>query len=188
MTSRRPFVPAPASRWPSMMSMRTMVIGYSGAGKSPLARALAGSRCAPVLHLDRLYWLPGWHERDPEQMRGMLDAFLKEHDSWVIDGTYSRFLFDQRLEAADEIVILALPRLVCLARAWRRYRRHRGHAREDMAPGCPERFDRAFIRRLLIDGRSRKRRELLREVAERHPGKTVVLRTQRQIDQWRMIP
>lgn len=123
-----------------------MVIGYSGAGKSTLARALAGSRCAPVLHLDRLYWLPGWHERDPEQMRGMLDAFLKEHDSWVIDGTYSRFLFEQRLEAADEIVILALPRLVCLARAWRRYRRHRGHAREDMAPGCPERFDRAFIR------------------------------------------
>ena len=81
-----------------------------------------------------------------------------------------------------------MPRLVCLARAWRRYRRHRGHARGDMAPGCPERFDRAFIRRLLIDGRSRKRRELLREVAERHPGKTVVLRTQRQIDQWRMIP
>ena len=28
----------------------------------------------------------------------------------------------------------------------------------------------------------------MREVAERHPGKTVVLRTQRQIDQWRMIP
>ena len=58
-----------------------MVIGYSGAGKSTLARALAGSRCAPVLHLDRLYWLPGWHERAPEQMRGMLDAFLKEPDS-----------------------------------------------------------------------------------------------------------
>ncbi|MEE1296629.1 MAG: hypothetical protein UHD09_07300 [Bifidobacterium sp.] len=128
--------------------------------------------------------LPGWRERDGDQMRGMLDAFLKDHDSWVIDGTYSRFLFEERLEAADEIVILALPRLVCLARAWRRWRRHRGHVREDMAPGCEERLDLPFIRQLLVDGRSRRRRRLLREVAARHPDKTVVLRSRRRIDQW----
>lgn len=44
--------------------MRIAIIGYSGAGKSTLAKALGAQYDCPVLHLDALHFLPGWHERD----------------------------------------------------------------------------------------------------------------------------
>lgn len=165
-------------------AMRTVVLGYSGAGKSTLARTLGERQTVPVLHLDRVHWLPGWRERDDGDMRRILETFLHEHDAWVIDGMYTRFLFEERLELADTIVILDLPRLVCLTRAWKRYRQYRGVARPDMTEDCEEKFDGEFVRWLLVGGRSRKRREALCSIRRQYPDKVVVLRSQRQIDRW----
>ena len=39
---------------------RALVIGSGGAGKSTLARELGARAGLPVVHLDRLYWRPGW--------------------------------------------------------------------------------------------------------------------------------
>ncbi|HET7187568.1 MAG TPA: hypothetical protein VFI52_05410, partial [Gemmatimonadaceae bacterium] len=39
-----------------------------------------------------------------------------------------------------------LPRLVCLWRVARRWARHRGSARPDMAPGCDEQLSLEFLR------------------------------------------
>ncbi|KFI56837.1 hypothetical protein [Bifidobacterium cuniculi] len=164
--------------------MRVAILGYGGAGKSTLARTLGERQGVPVLHLDRLHWLPGWRERDDEDMRRILEAFLHEHDAWVIEGMYTRFLFAERLELADTIVILDLPRLVCLARAWKRYRQYRGVARPDMTEGCEEKFDGEFVRWLLIGGRSRKRCSMMRAIRKQYPDKVVVLRSQRHIDRW----
>ena len=39
---------------------RILIIGCGGAGKSTLARRLGEKTGLPVVHLDKLYWRPGW--------------------------------------------------------------------------------------------------------------------------------
>ncbi len=39
---------------------RIAIIGCGGAGKSTLARELGKILDLPVVHLDRVYWKPGW--------------------------------------------------------------------------------------------------------------------------------
>ncbi|MDL2203738.1 hypothetical protein QQF51_13830 [Brucella intermedia] len=39
---------------------RIMIIGGAGSGKSSLARALGDITGLPVVHIDTLYWQPGW--------------------------------------------------------------------------------------------------------------------------------
>lgn len=160
--------------------MKIAVLGYSGAGKSTLARQMSRRLAIPCLHLDRVHWLPGWVERNREESRQMVQDFLDRNSSWVIDGSYPALCCEQRLEQADRIVILALPRLQCLWRAWRRSVQYRGRARADMTEGCPEKFDREFLRWLLWEGRSKARREVFRDISRRWPEKTVFCRSSRQ--------
>jgi adenylate kinase family enzyme len=47
---------------------------------------------------------------------------------------------------ADTILWLDLPRRVAFPRVIRRMARHFGRARDDMAPGYPERLDLAFLK------------------------------------------
>ena len=163
--------------------MRIAVIGYSGAGKSTLARALGERYSVPVLHMDRVHLAPGWQERDRGEAHRLVHEFMENPD-WVIDGNYTKFEYERRLAEADKIIILALSRLVCFARAWRRYFHYRGTARADMGEGCPERMDREFMWWILWKGRTRQKRGELRSVAERYPIKTVVLKSQGEIDQY----
>jgi adenylate kinase family enzyme len=52
----------------------------------------------------------------------------------------------RRAEVADAIVFLDLPRGLCLLRVLRRVVLGYGRGRSDVAPGCPERFDWAFLK------------------------------------------
>ena len=163
--------------------MKIAVLGYSGAGKSTLARALGEWYDIPVLHLDRIHWAPGWQERDREEVRRMVHDFM-ENPAWVIDGNYTKFEYERRLAEADRILLLELPRLTCFCRAWRRFFRYCGQTRADMGEGCPERMDREFMWWILWKGRTRQKRRAFQEAAERYPAKTVVLRSQRDIDRY----
>ena len=51
-----------------------------------------------------------------------------------------------------------------------------------MAAGCPEKLDRAFLRWVLRDGRSRDKREGYRRIQAKYPQKVIVLKNQRQLD------
>ena len=96
--------------------MKIAVLGYSGAGKSTLARALSSALPLPCLHLDQVHWLPGWTERAQEESRQIVEEFLEQNTSWIIDGNYSGLCLEERLEQADHIAFLNFPRLRCL---WR---------------------------------------------------------------------
>lgn len=164
--------------------MKIAVIGYSGAGKSTLARRL-GTLCdAPVLHFDAVCWQSGWVQRDKSEMRALVQAFLDEHDAWVVDGNWKHADDGRRFEEADRIVLLVFPRWRCFMRALRRFIAYRGRTRADMAPGCVEKFDREFFWWVVRDGRSPAVRERYRRILETHAAKTAVLRTPRAVERF----
>ncbi len=61
-----------------------------------------------------------------------------------MDGNYGGTL-PARLAAADTAILLDFPTWRCLARVLRRAIASFGRTRIDMAPGCPERLDFAFL-------------------------------------------
>lgn len=116
---------------------RILITGCGGAGKSTLARRLGDKLGLPVIHLDRLWWLPGWEHRTREEFDRLLAEELQK-PAWIIDGDYSR-TFPQRLERADLCIYLDVDVETCLEGIQARVDEYRSRTRPDMADGCPER-------------------------------------------------
>ncbi len=161
--------------------MKIAVIGYAGSGKSTLARTLGGRYNIPVLHFDTVQFTPDWQIRDRAEALRMVHQFM-ENPEWVIDGTYSKFEYERRLEEAVQIIFLNFSRLNCFVRAYKRYFTFRSKHRPDMADGCDEKMDLEFVWWLLWKGRTRKRREKFQQVVDNYPEKTVVLKNQKELD------
>lgn len=121
---------------------RVLIIGNSGGGKSTLARRLGAKLGLPVIHLDVLFWKPGWVESDDAEFRHSVAEALRA-PTWIIDGNFGS-TWDLRMPLADTIVWIDQPRLVCLARAILRMVTYRGGGRLDMAQGCNEAVDLKF--------------------------------------------
>ena len=123
---------------------RILIIGCCGAGKTTLANELSQRLDLPVIHLDKLWWKPGWIESTPEEFDARLAAEL-DRECWIIDGNYKRTLAE-RLKRADTVLFLAYSRPRCLRQIFRRLREFRGRTRPDLTDGCPERIDWEFLR------------------------------------------
>jgi adenylate kinase family enzyme len=124
---------------------KVLIIGSAGSGKSTLAAQLGAALGLPVVHLDALFWQPGWRET-PRDVWAERVADLLTRDRWVMDGNYGGTLA-ARVQAADTVILLALPRLQCLYRVARRGVLGRGRSRPDLNPGCPEQLpDWNFLR------------------------------------------
>ena len=84
--------------------MKIEIMGYSGSGKSTLCRELAERYQLPALHLDQVQFLPNWEIRPEEEKMEQVAAFLDENPKgWVIDGNYSKLIYERRNEEADRI-------------------------------------------------------------------------------------
>ncbi|GLO58455.1 MULTISPECIES: AAA family ATPase [unclassified Pseudomonas] len=121
---------------------RIVILGNAGSGKSTLARAVGKRLGVPVVHLDTLFWEPGWVEPDAEQFRQRVGE-ATAGDSWVCEGNYARRTFDLRLPRADLVIWLDTPRLTCFTRVILRSVMNR--PRPDLPAGCTEKLDRAFL-------------------------------------------
>ena len=122
---------------------RIIIIGCGGAGKSTLARQLGEKTGLPVVHLDKLFWHPGWVESTKDE----IDAKILEEmqkPQWILDGNYNRTL-PKRLEYCDTVIYLDFSRFACLMGVVKRVLTTYGTVRPDMAEGCPERFDWEFL-------------------------------------------
>lgn len=134
-----------------------MVIGISsGVGKSTFARRLGEALHIPVYHLDTLYWKPGWVESPLEEFSKAQQKIVN-HDQWIIEGNYSN-TFEMRAEHADTIIYLELPLYVCLYRVIKRWFMNIGKTRPDMAEGCKEKIDWAFIKFIITTYYPRKKK------------------------------
>ena len=122
---------------------RILIIGCGGAGKSTLARQLGEKLNLPVVHLDKLFWKPGWVESSKEE----IDAKILEEmqkPQWIMDGNYNRTL-PRRVKYYDTIIYLDFSRMACLTGVLKRVLTTYGTVRPDMGAGCPERIDFAFL-------------------------------------------
>ncbi|MFB5191661.1 DNA topology modulation protein [Alicyclobacillus fastidiosus] len=149
---------------------RIIVIGSPGAGKSTFSRELAERLELPLYHLDSLYWKPGWVERSRDEWFAIHEDVLAK-PTWVIDGNYGGTL-RPRVEAADTVIWLDLPRPLCLYRCLKRVVRHWGRTRPDMGADCPERLDLDFLKyvwRFKRNGRAK----ILTCLAEYGHGKVI---------------
>jgi adenylate kinase family enzyme len=126
-----------------MIANKIMIIGCGGSGKSTLARKLHRITGLPLIHLDRLYWQPGWVETDKADWRKIMEE-QTDRPAWIMDGNYGGTM-DIRLEKADLIIFMDRSRWLCLYRILKRQLQYIGRTRPDMTEGCVERVSWEFV-------------------------------------------
>ena len=157
---------------------RILIIGCSGAGKSTLARALGEKTGLPVVHLDSLFWEPGWVESSKEVFDARLMAEL-EKPVWIIDGNYARTL-PVRLQKCDAVIYLDFPRWLCIFGVLKRVLTTYGTVRPDMPEGCPERFDWEFLK-WVWNFNARNREKMFAQLQTLPPERLILLRNRREV-------
>lgn len=157
---------------------RVLIIGCGGAGKSTLARQLGEKLNLPVVHLDKLYWRPGWVHVSREEFDVLLDEVL-EKDAWIMDGNFNNTI-PKRIAHCDTVIYLDFSRVACLMGVMKRVVTTYGTVRPDMGDGCPERFDWEFLRWVWNFNRE-KRESYYCLLNETEGVETIVLKNRRMV-------
>ena len=155
-----------------------MIIGCSGSGKSTLARALKEKLGLPLVHLDQLFWEPGWQMTAKENFDHQLQMAV-DMDRWIIDGNYNRTI-PMRLPKCDTIIYLDFSRWECLLGVFQRIIKNYGKVRPDMAEGCPERFDWDFIKFVWNFNKNNRVRNYTYLASAKH-AKHIVLKSRKEV-------
>jgi adenylate kinase family enzyme len=108
-----------------------------------LSRRLGEILDVPVIHLDMYYWMPGWVASERTEWKQFLAERIEEEE-WIIDGNYSGTIV-MRLERADTVIFLDMPRWLCIYRIIKRRIQYHGLTRPDMNEDCPEKLHWDFI-------------------------------------------
>jgi len=121
---------------------RVMIFGQPGSGKSTLAHRLGELTGLPVVHMDKIHWLPGWVER-PDAEKDQMCAEVHARDSWIFEGGRCS-TWPERIDRADTIIWLDYPLMVRSFRVIRRTIKFYGRDRPCGQTGCPDQFNREF--------------------------------------------
>ena len=160
---------------------RIVIIGCGGAGKSTLARQLGQKLDIPVVHLDKLFWTPGWVSLPPEEFDPLVEAELQKA-RWIMDGNFNRTIH-KRLEKCDTVIYLDFSRAACLLGVLKRIATTYGTVRPDMGEGCPERIDGEFLR--WVWNYNKNKRQKTYDLIVKYPHvKLVVLKNRRQVSKF----
>lgn len=96
---------------------RVQVIGYSGTGKTTLAKELSKKLNCTHVELDGLFWKEDWQESSDDEFMKSVKQALKPK-KWVIDGDYTNRLVGYTLQLTDTVIVLRyspwvfMPRLI----------------------------------------------------------------------------
>ena len=154
--------------------MKIVLMGYAGSGKTFLAKYLGDKLHIPVLHLDEVKYTKEWKPKDDHAVFPIVSAFLQKED-WIVDGNYTYIFQKERLDAADKIILLLLPRFSCLLRCIRRRKARK-------AEGYTNDTNLWFIQFVLFEGRNIDRRKNYSRIQETYQDKVITLRSQKEID------
>lgn len=157
---------------------RIMIIGCGGAGKSTLARQLGEKTGVPVIHLDQLFWRPGWVSVSKEEFDKLHREALAG-EKWIIDGNFDRTM-GERIKRCDTVIYLDFSRFACLMGVCKRILTTYGTVRPDMGEGCPERIDREFLQ-WVWNFNKNKREKNYRMLNEAEGVETIVLKNRRAV-------
>ena len=160
---------------------RIMIIGCGGAGKSTLARKLGEKTGLPVVHLDKLFWKPGWESLSRDEFDVLHRRELAK-ERWIIDGNFDRTI-PERLARCDTVIYLDFSRLACLLGVCKRILTTYGTVRPDMGEGCPERFDWEFLCWVWNFNKNKRARNY-RLLSEVEGVDIIILKNRRQVERY----
>jgi len=156
--------------------MKIAILGYAGSGKTYLTNYISERKSIPALHLDSIKFDKEWKPIDDSLVLPQVAGFMSK-DDWIIDGYYQYLLMDERLQQADVIVLMLLPRLTCFFSTIKRSKSRK----ED---GYKNDLNLWFIKFTLFGCRNKERHKSYKEIAERYKDKTVVLKSRRQVNEF----
>ena len=157
---------------------RIMIVGCGGAGKSTLARQLGEKLNLPVVHLDKLFWRPGWEHISRAEFDELHRKAMAE-ETWILDGDYSRTM-PERIKYCDTVIFLDFSRIACIRGVVKRILTTYGRVRPDMGEGCPERFDLDFLK-WVWNFNKEKREDIYRLLNETDGIEKIVLKNRRAV-------
>ncbi|KQL54369.1 topology modulation protein [Heyndrickxia shackletonii] len=155
------------------------LIGSGGSGKSTLARKLGEKLKIKVYHLDAIFWKPNWVGVPKDEQKKIQNELIRENE-WIMDGNYGGTM-EIRLNAADTIIFLDIPRTICVIRACKRIFQFRNKQRPDMGEGCKERLSLEFLK-WIWEYPKKKRPDILKKLEQLSKEKRVIiLKSQKDI-------
>ncbi|MDE7405914.1 MAG: hypothetical protein K2M89_03455 [Clostridiales bacterium] len=159
---------------------KVLIVGCGGAGKSTLALEMGKRFGLPIVHLDKLWWLPDWQTRSEQEFDIILAAELAKND-WIIEGNFFR-TFKTRLSAADFCIFLDYDTELCIQSVYARAEKYKGTTRPDMTDGCIEHVDDQF-KNWITSFKEKVRPSMLSELKN---GSTpyIVFRTREETASW----
>ena len=166
---------------------RISVVGTSGSGKTTLARQISQCLAIPHVELDALHHEPNWQEAPINIFRKRVEQSLS-HDSWVVDGNYSK-VRDIVWTRADTVVWLDYTLPVIMRRLVRRTLR-RVLTQETLWSGNRETWRQTFSRDSILlwalqtYPKNRKEYPILLAQSEYGPLKVVHLRSPKTTSAW----
>jgi adenylate kinase family enzyme len=150
---------------------RVAIVGCGGSGKSAMAKRLGALLDLPVTHLDAIFYDESWNPMPPAEFAAE-QAKLVAGQRWLIEGNYASSL-PIRLAAADTVIFLDLPAVVCLWGIVQRRWRYRGgqHPRD----GVFDRITWSFLRYVWGYRRNMKPKVIALAAAHGQHAKLIVL-------------
>jgi adenylate kinase family enzyme len=98
---------------------RILIIGRSGAGKTTFTDKLGKALGREVIHLDNLFWKPGWvRAYNTEEWEKKVQELIQKNE-WILDGNYHNTL-EMRLQRADVVIFFDINPFQALANALKR--------------------------------------------------------------------
>lgn len=101
---------------------RIMVIGIYGSGKTAFSIKLNNILNLNLIHLDPLFYKTDGSTQTTNQWERLINDLINK-ENWIIDGNYPSTI-KLRLQRADTIIFLDLPRYKCLWNITKRVFKH----------------------------------------------------------------
>ncbi len=95
------------------MLTRIAIIGNSGSGKSHLTGLLSTLYSLPVIHLDRIFWMPGGFNEKKSKGEAIREVEQKrKENSWIVEGVFGE-LAELFLPRAQVLIYLDMDWATC---------------------------------------------------------------------------